>query len=249
MQNLKVERQQIQHSHTHTRNRDVDTHTRPHLRICRRKSIKEKRHSQNCFWCSKAFARRITMREVSYISIFSLRELKICLFRGSSSWCVCVRTSLIWLCHPNMRAPRGGSATFCRHWAAAHTAECRDEGISLLFCSFSLSTYVDVNVYVPCMRSRCAWMCVCAYWDYVPQNTCWRIKWWNLETFRNDMICSIENNEWVLGAHGMATAVNSNAPTHEDVQGESKATATTANHSKSNYGIHFSYMFSTCERT
>lgn len=58
----------------------------------------------------------------------------------------------------------------------------------------------------------------------------------------NDMICSIEyENEFPQWRK------QSISPIQQHCWGGSKASATTVEHSKSNYGIHFSYMFCTCE--
>lgn len=116
-----------------------------------------------------------------------------------------------------------------------------------LFCFLCWST-TACNMY--CVRMWCRCVYVCAYWDYVLKYLL-KDKVMKFRNISNDIICSIENkNELQSTQTGWRQPSISNAHAHTHkrcavpLRWQATATATTAHHSKSNYGIHFSYMFS-----
>lgn len=65
-----------------------------------------------------------------------------------------------------------------------------------------------------------------------------------IENISNDMICSIGNtNEFFESTQSVDSRQFQYTVYATNCKVKGKATATTANHSKSNYGIYFSYMF------
>lgn len=227
-----------------------------------------KNPSVNCFWCFKASANRITMREV--LHVFGFRRARIfCARNGNlpfdisshSVWVsVCLGMDefnmIMSSCQPYIRsAHRCSRSAILRFndvgiWQNdARDAEMMAVSWLLFTLVYFLLGYVNAsttacNMY--CVRMWCRCVYVCAYWDYVLKYLL-KDKVMKFRNISNDIICSIENKNELRSTQAgwrQPSVSDAHTRTHRDDKVARKATATTAHHSKSNYGIHFSSMLS-----